>query len=103
VVAKPTQLVAESVSDSDDSEYESPDEGGPDVAPSAKEFENEVCFPLCSSFPKSFTVLQVPHVVSSKKAIKKVQGPVVISDDEEVSSIISFNYHTPILGLCADA
>jgi hypothetical protein len=70
--------VAESASDSDDSEYESADESGPDVAPSAKEFENEVRFPLRSLFPKSFTVLQVPHVISSKKAIKKVKGPVVI-------------------------
>ncbi|KAJ7323626.1 hypothetical protein DFH08DRAFT_1085397 [Mycena albidolilacea] len=64
-VAKRTQLVPESASDSDDSEYESADGSGPDVAPSAKEFENEV-----------------PHVVSSKKAIKKVKGPIVISDDE---------------------
>ncbi|KAJ7310176.1 hypothetical protein DFH08DRAFT_944109 [Mycena albidolilacea] len=81
-VAKRAQLVPESASDSDDSEYESADGSGPNVAPSAKEFENEVRFPLRSLFPKSFTALQVPHVVSSKKAIKKVKGPIVISDDE---------------------
>ncbi|KAJ6543292.1 hypothetical protein DFH09DRAFT_1322286 [Mycena vulgaris] len=80
-VAKPAQLVAESTSDSDDSEHESADEGGPDVAPSAKEFENEVGFLMSSP-------VQMPDgpprgIANPKRAVDQL-----FDDDDDTADYI---------------